>query len=303
MQSFSYKINVQAASFICIMKLSKGFIYTFLTSLCWAISIVLARIVLSHGENPYNLAFWTSILAAPYWLYLFSTERKNVQRLTAKDIAILFGMADISSVGVTFVEAFALTYSPAVNYSFLIRMVSVFVIIFAAIFLHEKITRKKVILLATILAGAYLLTTNGRELHLTTGDMFTLLEAMLLAIGNGVLIKLATNRMTPNLGSSARVLIALIPMILIAMTHTSLHVPREFLLVLGITVCDFALTYFQFRAFRHATASFVTMIMSFTPVLVAIMAVPVLRETLSPIQLAGGVLIISAGVLVEKLKV
>ncbi len=212
-------------------------------------------------------------------------------------------MAAISSVGVTFVEAFALTYSPAVNYSFLIRMVSVFVIIFAAIFLHEKITRKKVILLATILAGAYLLTTNGRELHLTTGDMFTLLEAMLLAIGNGVLIKLATNRMTPNLGSSARVLIALIPMILIAMTHTSLHVPREFLLVLGITVCDFALTYFQFRAFRHATASFVTMIMSFTPVLVAIMAVPVLRETLSPIQLAGGVLIISAGVLVEKLKV
>ena len=285
------------------MKLSKGFIFTFLSSFFWATSIVLGRIVLSHGENPYNLAFWTTILAAPYWLFVFSKEKKNVRKLTKKDIWLLVGMALISSVAVSFVEAFALANTPAVNFSFLIRMVSVFIIIFAAIFLHEPVTKKKLVLLITILSGAHLLTTNGQLLHLSTGDLLTLLEAMLLAIGNGVLIKLAANRMTPGLGASGRFAIALIPVILIAATHTTLHIPKEWLLILGITVGDFALTTFQFHAFKYASASFVTMIMSFTPVLVAFMAVPILKESLTPIQIVGGLLIISSGVLVEKLKI
>jgi len=45
------------------------------------------------------------------------------------------------------------------------------------------------------------------------------------------------------------------------------------------------------------------MVFSFTPVFVSFMAIPLLGEVMTPIQIIGGVLIIAAGIMVEKLKV
>jgi drug/metabolite transporter (DMT)-like permease len=44
------------------------------------------------------------------------------------------------------------------------------------------------------------------------------------------------------------------------------------------------------------------MIFSFTPVIVSFIAVPVLGESLTFVQIGGGILVVLAGVLVEKLK-
>ena len=49
--------------------------------------------------------------------------------------------------------------------------------------------------------------------------------------------------------------------------------------------------------------SLVTMIFSLTPIFVALLAIPLLKETLTPIQVIGGALIILAGIGVEKLKI
>lgn len=54
---------------------------------------------------------------------------------------------------------------------------------------------------------------------------------------------------------------------------------------------------------KYATASYVTMIFSLTPIFVSLMAIPLLKESLAPIQIVGGILIILAGVSVEKLKI
>ena len=286
-----------------IMKLSKGFLFSISTSFCWAVSIILTRIVLQSGENPYNLTVWTMGLALPYWASLAYKERNNFRKLTGKDWVVLVSMALISSVGVSYAEVFALQHSPAVNFSFLIRMVTVFTFVLAALFLGEKITQKKAILVVTVLAGSYLLITNGRSLALTTGDGFTLLEALLIAFGNGVLIKLVTNRMHPDTGSSGKYFVALLPIVIISSLHTPLRIPHLIVPVIMITVLDLGLAYFMFHAFKHASASFVTMIMSFTPVFVSLIAIPILHERLTPIQLLGGSLIVLAGISTEKLKI
>lgn len=288
---------------IPLMKLSKGFVYSVCTSLCWAVSIILTRSVLQSGENPYNLTVWTMALAFPYWASLAFKERNNFLKLTVKDWVILASMALVSSVGVSYAEVFALKHSPAVNFSFLIRMVSVFIILLAAVFLNERITRKKIVLVLTILAGSYLLITNGKPLRFTLGDTFTLLEALLIAIGNGVLIKLVTNRMHPDTGSSGKYFLAVLPILIISSMSATIRIPSMFAQVVVITMLDLGIAYFMFHAFRHASASFVTMIMSFTPVFVALMAIPLLHERLTPIQIFGGMLIVFAGILTEKLKI
>lgn len=285
------------------MRVSKGLLFSLATSVCWATSIILTRILLQTGESPYNLTFWTMTLALPYWAALTWKERANITRLRGKDWMILISMSLISSVGVSFAEVFALKNSPAVNFSFLIRTVTVFIIILAAIFLNEKITKKKLLLVAVIFFGSYLLITGGRSLRLTPGDGFTLLEALLIAIGNGVLIKLTTNRMHPDTGSSAKYFVAFLPIVIIAAANTHIRIPAFFPVVLLVTVLDLGLATFMFHAFRHASASFVTMIMSFTPVLVSVIAIPLLGEQLNPVQMLGGAFIVLGGILTEKLKI
>lgn len=47
------------------MKLSKGFILTFLSTLSWAIGIVIVRYLLKNGGNAYNIAFISTLFVAP----------------------------------------------------------------------------------------------------------------------------------------------------------------------------------------------------------------------------------------------
>jgi len=283
--------------------MSKGFIFTFLAALFWAISIVIARFILRAGENAFNVAFWTTLLASPYWLYVLLNKKTELKKATKKDYSILLGMALISTIGVSITEVFALKYSPAVNYSFLIRTVILFTFVFAYLFLGEKFTLKKIVLALLILVGAYLLTTKGQLISFSLGDIFTLTEAALIAFGNNVLGKMATNRMSTDLSASGSFAIGIVPLALIAFLNNAITIPGSLFLIVLLTLTYILITLFRFRAYKNATASYVTMVFSFTPVFVSFMAIPLLQETMLPIQIVGGVLIILAGIAVEKLKI
>lgn len=283
--------------------LSKGFQFTFLAALAWAVSIVITKIVLGQGENTYNVAFWVTLLTAPYWLFIFSKNLNEFKIKIRKNYLILLGIGLVSTFGFTIVEVFALKYSPAVNFSLLIRSVILFTIVFAYIFLGEKITAKKLIVAFLILSGAFLLTTNGKSISFSAGDIFTLTEAALIAFGNNILGKIAVSRMSANLSASASFLIGLLPIALIAWFNNAVALPKTPLLFLILALASILLIFFRFRAYQHASASYVTMVFSFTPVLVTFMAIPLLGESMSPVQIAGGGLIILGSIAVEKLNI
>ncbi len=282
---------------------SKKFLYTFSGAFFWAIAILFTKIILKNGENTYNLVFWTILLACPFWIYIFSKNIKEFKTISRKSYWILIGMGLIGSMAVNIIEMFAIKYSQAINYSFLIRSVVLFTIIFAFVFLGEKITWKKILITFFILAGAYLLTTSGKIIHLSSGDIFTLIEALLLSFGNTILGKMATKRMSSDLSASASYIIAVLPMTLIALFMGAIAMPKAPIFLILLTISNIFGTTFRFKAYKNASASYVTMIYSFTPVIVLFLAIPFLGETITPIQIIGGVLIILAGIFVEKLKI
>lgn len=148
-----------------------------------------------------------------------------------------------------------------------------------------------------------MLITKGSRLTITLGDSFTLLEAMLIAL-SAVLVKISVGKVGPDISNAISFLFSVLPMILIAFLMKAIYLPGNLILLLiSAVLYNILLNYFRYRALKIASATYVTMIFSFTPVLVAFMAVPILGESLLPIQIAGGILIILAGVLVEKLKI
>ncbi len=282
---------------------SKKFTYATLASFAWAITIIFARIILKNGENAFNLAFWVALLALPYWLFIFRKNFKELKNAPRINYWIIISMGIISTAGVNLVEVFALKYSTALNYSLLIRSVTLFTIIFSYFFLKEKITLKKIILVMLIFFGTFLLITKGRSISFSLGDIFVLIEAVLLAFGNSILGKMATNRMSPNISASASFLVGIFPIALIALFKGVIAIPQMPLLVLAFALVNILIITFRFLAYKNATASYVTMMFSLTPVFVSFIAIPFLGETLTSIQIIGGILIILAGIFVEKLKI
>jgi len=284
--------------------ISKRFFYTVSAAFFWAVGIVLTRIILKSSEvGTYTLLLWVSIFSLPFWTYLLFTKRKEVKKLERKQIVLLACMGLISSFLVNVAEFFALTYSPAVNFSFLIRMVIPFTIILAYLLLGEKITRKKIILATLLLVGSYIFTTRGQVLVLTKGDVFTLIEALFIAFGNNILGQWATNTIHPSMAAIGTFFFGFLPITLLSIFMGGAMVPSQLGLVFLLALSIIILTLLRFQAYKHGNASYVTMVFSFTPVFVSFMAIPLLGETLLPIQIVGGVLIVGAAVLVEALKI
>jgi drug/metabolite transporter (DMT)-like permease len=258
---------------------------------------------LNQKENELNLLFWSSILALPYWLFVIKKTGKEIKTISKKAVIVLILTGLISSLGIKILEIFAVKNTQAINFSFLVRTVIVFTILFDFIIMKNAITKKKIVLSILILLGVYLLVAKGQLIVLSTGDILTLCEAMLIALGNNVLGKMATNLMSVDLSSAGNYFVGLIPLIGVCIVFGRIGMPINFALVLLSTIILVVMTTMRYKAIKETSATYLTLVISLTPIWVTIMAVLFLNESITLIQVIGGTLIVSSVYIVEKLKI
>ncbi len=282
--------------------MSKGFIYATLASFFWAVQIVLAKIILRAGENALNLAFWQVILTVPFWAWLLFKSSRGV-KIKNEDLFLILGQVLVGAVGVTIFNSLGIKYSQAVNFAFLVRTTVIFTVVFAYFFLGEKITVKKIILAVIILLGTYLLTTNGTNINLSKGDLYTLAAAACISLGNTVFGKMLTQRFGSYFSSSITFLLAIPIIFSVAILGGGLKMPVWPVMIILVAVIWSLNNFTRFKAYQYASASFIAMIFFFTPVFVSLLAIPLLKESLSLVQGIGGVLIVLSGFVVEKINI
>lgn len=285
-----------------MISLSRGLSFSLSTSLFWAITIVIQRLVLNKGENPLNLVFWSYLFSTPLWLFLLKRHLGEFRRLSKKNKSLLVFIGIAGSIGISYLQSLALKNTTAVNFSFLYRTIVIFTIVFAWIFFREKISTKKLFIVALILIGSYFLTTKGENIALGTGDIYTLLMAASAAFIANILTKHTTSKMHPDLSGAVTMLVSFLSLLCLSIATNSIRIPQELFLILLSSVFGFFQIRTRNKAYQIATASFVTMIVSLTPLFVSVISLPVLGEKMDAIQLLGGLLIVSSGFLAEKLK-
>lgn len=285
------------------MNLSKGLLYTLLATLFSAFAIVTTRAALVQGENALNFTAWTISLTALPWLFLFRKHTTEFKKLSRKTLFLLLFIGIASSIGINYLQALALAYSPATNFSFLYRTVIIFTIIFAWLFFKEPITKKKGLLVLIILIGSYLLTTNGQGLQFSTGDIYSILMAASAALVANILVKHTISKMHTDLSASVTMVIASISLLLFAAITNVLSMPQNMWLILFGAIFQFFLIFYRNRAYKHASASFVTMTFALAPLYVTLLSYLFLGERLSPVELMGGTLIVGSVFFVQRLKI
>ncbi len=280
-----------------------AFFLSITAAFVWAVQIVLFRYQMKLGENPYTLALWSTALELPFWITVLVRKKNELRNLSMRSYGIFAIIGFGSAIAIGLMENLALAHTTATNFAFLIRTVVLFTILFSAIFFKEPITKKKSIMTLTILCGAYFLNIQSGGFHLKLGDSYTLIEAASIAFFSNILIKKMVLKTNPDFAAGLQYVMGsffLAGVFIYQHTPLLLHNPPLLILyaVIGITFARL-----RNRAFQHATSTFVTMIMSITPVFVLILSGSVLGERLTPVQLFGGALIILTGFMAEFLKI
>lgn len=280
-----------------------AFLLSLSAAFLWACQIVIFRYQITLGENPYTLALWSTALELPFWTSVLVRKCNEFTKVNFRTLAIFALIGFGGSIAIGLMENLAIANTTATNFAFLIRTVVLFTILFSALFFKEPITRKKMIMAGTILAGAYFLNIQNGSFSLRTGDIYTLIEAASIAFFTNILVKKLVTRLDPDFTAGATFVAGTIFLVAVLwIQKTPLLLNNVWLLML-YSLCNVIFARIRNRAFQHATSTFVTMIMSFTPVFVLIISFTLLGERLSMLQLLGGGLIVLTGLMAEYLKI
>lgn len=287
-----------------------------LFSTFWALEIFIAKLAYMQDAEilPFSLQSFSvtliilSVLILPAkWPKLFQI-RKHILFWILTANAILLGLGG-------FLASAGLAMTTAINAAFLTHFSTVATVIIAYFALGEKINAPKVLSIFLILVGTYLLVTGGAGIVPRIGDILVLMACIAWAVGAVINRKiLKKTKVDQDIISLLRP-VAGIPVIIFFIIISPIYpqpVKEIFQAdIFQINYIGFVLMHsiflsltwiFANRSLKSASASYMVMMSSTTPILVTVLAMVFLSEQLKIIQSVGVVLIIASGILTHMIK-
>ena len=287
-----------------------------LFSFFWALQIFTFKLSLNAGIRALPLQI-VALLVALVFIWCLSavkTGREFVYLVSRQPLVFweLFIANALQAGFGTSLSIIGIALTETINAGFLVKLATVSTTLFAWWMLGEKVTWRKSLLLLSMLAGAYLLTTKGQNLYPRTGDLFILGACVFWSLGNVLVRKVLRARPVSADVVTLQKPLAGLMVFLVLLTLTvltpgifgglieyldlqPLTLP-QFLYSLAGGVCLAATWYYLNRTLKVASASYMTMMSMSTPVFVTLLAMVFLGEVMLPIQALGAGMILLAGV-------
>lgn len=300
------------------VKLSDSPLFNVLAfSTFWAIQIFISKLAFLAGAQVIPFTVQSAIFAIVVLaLYVLPTKYHEIKSLTPK---ILLGLLIANAVHYAFGQFFSnsgTALTSTVNAGFLVQFSTVTTTILAALVLKEQLKKSKVITVIMIIIGSFFLITKGALVVPETGDILILLACLSWSTGNVLVRKtLRSTTVSGDVVSFLRPLAGLPILLFFILLSPMYPSPVQTIFqqnlfaseYLGFTAINGLLSALVWiylnRTLKVASASYMTMMSSLTPVLVTIMAIVFLHEKLLPIQILGILIIISSGTITQLLKI
>jgi drug/metabolite transporter (DMT)-like permease len=261
----------------------------------WGISFPVIKVALNE-ISPSLFISLRFILAALIVLAYLALARKPVKKLLNEKILWILGITN--AIGFV-MEFYGLTLTTASKASLLVNVNVVFMAIFSAIMLKDKITSKTKLGILVGLIGVFLTTTGGDLSSLTQGsvigDLIIFLGGMVWAFSNiynkRAATELGLSPMEVTESMSITTAITLAPLLFFTPLAFVLT-PFSVVAFLYVTViCTIFGFYLFYRALKAITVVNAGIVMLFEIIVAIAVSFAFLGETIAPIGIAGGVLI------------
>lgn len=297
--------------------LQSAFLNVFLFSFFWALQIFVSKLAFVQGAEIVPFTIQSAIVALIVLaLYVLPSKRKKLTSLKGSLLGGLL-LANAIHFGVGgFLGSAGTALTSAINAGFLVQFSTVTTSFLAWIILKEKVTVSRVIMVVLIFLGSFLLITKGQLTLPHVGDLLIILACLSWSTGNIMVRRVLKNHpvdsdvvsfLRPAAGLPVLFLFFLLtplyPVSVQKLFQENILEIREPMFMVLNGVLTALVWIFLNRTLKIATASYMTMMASLTPVMVAILAITFLQETIDGIQLIGILLIIFASVVVHYLKI
>jgi len=273
------------------------------TVLLWALNLSVTRYILTHGLQPLSYATVRYGLAALIFvaLTLLAEQTLRIQRRHLPLVAVAAGTLWLNQVSFVF----ALDVTTASTIGLLLGAIPIFAALLGLVLGTERPTRRFWLAAAISFAGVGLVATGSG------GEVSGGFEGVLLGLSTGASWAVYTVTVAPLMRtySPLRISALVIPGAWVAIALTGIPQTRDqdwalgwevWTLLLGATVGPLVLTnVLWFRAIHRIGPNRATLAVNLQPFVAAVLAVVLLSEPLSWLQVAGGVLI-AAGILVVR---
>lgn len=281
------------------MRRFSGYIFTIISAVSFGIMPILARYAYASGADPITVLFLRFLIAAVLMFAILFVRKIPLPR--GRTLFHLFLMGGLGYVGQSMCYFNALTMASASLVSLLLYLYPVLVTVLSAIFLKDKITPVKLAALGLALAGAFLtigFSSEGTPLGIILGLGAAVIYSVYIVAGSRVMQNVQALPASAVIMASA----GLVYGGLAAVRGTVLpSTPGGWLAILGIAVlCTVvAITTFMAGIVCIGPTNAAT-VSTLEPVVAVVLAGLLLNESLSPLKLAGGALILAAVVILTR---
>jgi len=276
-------------------KASHGMLMLIFVNIMWGLSFIFSKSALSEGMPAMTLAFIRYLLTALMMLPMCLKAEKSIR--LGKWAPLAFGTTLLGITVYFFFEYSGLQRTTASAASLILALVPMLTLLFRVVFLRERISFIRWIAVALSLIGAYfVIITDGSEGSGTLAGNLLMVCACLCWTG----YILATPRLMES-NSSLRVstwqaVAAVFTLAPFALLERKAWVPvsaMAWLCIIALAAICSALCYVLYNeAIKTVDTLSVSLTINLNPVAACIGGAILLGETLAPMQLFGGILII-----------
>ena len=259
---------------------------------------IFGRYAYNDGMNIYTVLFLRFGVSASFMTVILLLRKEHFPH--GKILVQLVGMGALGYVGQSFMYMTAINYASAGLVALLLYLYPFFVAILAAIFLHEKITRIKVIALILALFGTAL--TVGPVSGMLIGALMAIAAALIYSIyiivGTNVMKHVSPVQSSTVIFASAGAVYGILTLV------NGAHFPASnsgWLAMLGIIIISTIIPVVTFLAgLERIGPTNAAMLSTLEPIVTVLLAAWLFGDKLLPIVMLGGGLILVAVILLTR---
>ena len=259
---------------------------------------IFGRYAYNDGMNIYTVLFLRFGVSASFMTVILLLRKEHFPR--GKILAQLVGMGALGYVGQSFMYMTAINYASAGLVALLLYLYPFFVAILATIFLHEKITRIKVIALILALFGTALTVgpVSGQLIGALMAITAALIYSIYIIVGTNVMKHVSPVQSSTVIFASAGAVYGILTLV------NGAHFPASnsgWLAMLGIIIISTIIPVVTFLAgLERIGPTNAAMLSTLEPIVTVLLAAWLFGDKLLPIVMLGGGLILVAVILLTR---
>lgn len=285
--------------------LRRGYLYAIAAAVLWAISGSASKFLFNNGITPFQLVQLRTTIAAAILFLWFLLRHPKLLRISPKDIIYFMVLGTCGMAAVQFTYLFAISKINVAAAILLEYMAPIFIALYSVVFAREKLNVSTILAILAAIAGCYFVVGAYKL------DMLTMNRLGIIS-GIGAALSFAWYSVHGEYGMRRYdpLTVLFYALLFAAFAWNIFHPPLQaftqsyspvswgwilFISTIG-TIVPFG---FYFQAINIIRSTRASITATLEPIAAGVISYLFLNEVLEPLQLAGGILVISSIILLQ----